>query len=165
MAWSNTGVHHNLSATGSYKSDSALAQEYAGLKEDGGSRVDDGEGWREIKRDSPPKNAAEYAQLVRDYAKQGFDVKAIDMDGDDFTNSNIAIKPKSGGTSTNNNEKYVPSEKIKQAVERVEKFEENDYDIYKTDPSDGDSTAQDYLDNYKLSLREKAAKGELGAVK
>ena len=61
--------------------------------------------------------------------------------------------------------KYVPSEKIKQAVERVEKFEENDYDIYKTEPSDGDSTAQSYLDNYKLGLREKAAKGELGAVK
>ena len=128
MAWSNTGVHQNLSATGSYDSNSALAQEYAGLKEDGSSRVDDGEGWREIKRDNPPKTAAEYEQLVSDYAKQGFDVQAIDMDGDDFTNSNIAIKPK-GSSSSNNNDKYVPSEKIKQAVERVEKFEENDYDI------------------------------------
>ena len=165
MSWSTSSVHQDLSATGSYNADSALAREYAGLKEDGGSRVDDGEGWREIKRDSPPKNAAEYEALVKNYAKQGFDVKAIDMDGGDFTNSNIAIKPKSGGTSSNNNEKYVPSEKIKQAVERVEKFEENDYDIYKTEPSDGDNTAQDYLDNYKLGLREKAAKGELGSVK
>jgi len=164
MSWSNTGVHQNLSATGSYDSNSALAQEYAGLKEDGGSRVDDGEGWREIKRDNPPKNAAEYEQLVKDYAKQGFDVQAIDMDGNDFTNSNIAIKPK-GATASNNNEKYIPSQKIKQAVERVEKFEENDYDIYKTEPSDGDSTAKNYLDNYKLGLREKAAKGELGEVK
>ena len=29
----------------------------------------------------------------KNYAAQGFDVKAIDMDGDDFTHSNIAIKP------------------------------------------------------------------------
>ena len=45
------------------------------------------------------KNAAEYEALVKEYAAQGFDVKAIDMNGDDFTHSNIAIKPKgeSGG--------------------------------------------------------------------
>ena len=164
MSWSNTGVHQNLSATGSYNANSPLAQEYAGLEEDGGSRVDDGEGWREIKRDNPPKNAAEYAKLVKDYAAQGFDVRAIDMDGDDFTHSNIAIKPK-GSTSSNNNDKYVPSEKIKQAVERVEKFEQNDYDIYKTEPNSGDKTSESYLSAYKLSLRDKAAKGELGKVK
>ena len=52
-------------------------------------------------------------------------------------------------------EKYEPSDKIKQAVERVENFEKNDYDIYKT--GDGDDTAQGYLDQYKMNLREKAS--------
>jgi len=53
-------------------------------------------------------------------------------------------------------EKYEPSEKIKQAVERVETFEKNDYDIYHTG-KDGDKTAQSYLDQYKMKLRDKAA--------
>lgn len=93
--------------------------------------------------------------------------------GVDYTNFNTpqdvenALRelgsPKSEGKVTP--EKYEPSEKIKQAKERVEKFEENDYDIYKTDTSDGDSTAQNYLEDYKLNLRDKAAKGELGSVK
>ena len=79
MSWATDRVHQDYSSTGKYNSSSALAKEYAGLEEDGGSRVDDGEGWREIKRDSPPKNAAEYADLVKEYAAQGFDVKAIDI--------------------------------------------------------------------------------------
>ena len=55
MSWATDLVHQNLSSTGSYNANSALAKEYAGLEEDGGSRVDDEAGWREIKRDSPPK--------------------------------------------------------------------------------------------------------------
>ena len=53
-------------------------------------------------------------------------------------------------------EKYEPSDKIQQAVERVENFEKNDYDIYHTG-KDGDKTAQSYLDQYKMKLRDKAA--------
>ena len=47
MSWATDRVHQDYSSTGKYNSGSALAKEYAGLKEDGGSRVDDGEGWRE----------------------------------------------------------------------------------------------------------------------
>ena len=124
MSWSTDRVHQDLSSTGKYNSSSALAKEYAGLEEDGGSRVDDGTGWREIKRDSPPKNAAEYAQLVKDYASQGFDVKAIDMDGDDFTHSNIAIKPKDGGGGEETKDVEL-SPRLATARARVAQYEED----------------------------------------
>ena len=75
---------------------------------------------------------------------------------------NLGGSPAETKTET---KKYVPSETIKKAVERVKNFEENDYDIYKTEPNSGDKTSQDYLASYKLNLREKAAKGELGSVK
>ena len=130
MAWDSSLIHQDYSASGSYNANSAIAKEYAGLKEDGGSRVDDGEGWREIKRDRPPKNAAEYEQLVKDYAKQGFDVKAIDMDGDDFTNSNIAIKPKGSGSSEPRgfrepSDDLQMSKKLSDAKERVANWEKS----------------------------------------
>ena len=51
--------------------------------------------------------------------------------------------------------KYEPSDKIKTAVERVENFEKNDYNIYK--PGNGSKTSQEYLDQYKMNLREKVA--------
>ena len=58
--------------------------------------------------------------------------------------------------STAEPEKYEPSETLTQALERVENFEKNDYDIYHTG-KDGDKTAQSYLDQYKMNLRNKAA--------
>ena len=76
-------------------------------------------------------------------------------------------KPKEAASEKKTEEKYVPSEKIKQAVERVDKFEKNDYNIF--DPadnvSDGDSSAQHYLDQYKLNLRAKEPKVAAEAVK
>ena len=76
-------------------------------------------------------------------------------------------KPKEKASIGKEKEKYVPSEKIKQAVERVEKFEQNDYNIF--DPadnvSDGDSSAQHYLEQYKLNLRAKEPKVAAEAVK
>lgn len=160
MSWSTDRVHQDLSATGKYNSSSALAKEYAGLEEDGGSRVDDGEGWREIKRDSPPKNAAEYAQLVKDYAAQGFDVKAIDMDGDDFTHSNIAIKPSEGGGSEELKDVEL-SPRLATARARAAQYEEDRVsgqlakDLY--DP--GNNPAQGFLDRYKMKLGERLENG------
>ena len=160
MSWATDLVHQNLSATGSYNSSSALAKEYAGLEEDGGSRVDDEAGWREIKRDSPPKNAAEYEALVKEYASQGFDVKAIDMDGDDFTHSNIAIKPKgSGGGYSDENIEVSP--KLATARARVAQYEEDrvsgqaSKDLYDS----ANNPAQGFLDRYKLKLGEKLPNG------
>ena len=153
-------VHQDLSSTGKYNSSSALAKEYAGLEEDGGSRVDDGEGWREIKRDSPPKNAAEYAELVKDYATQGFDVKAIDMDGDDFTHSNIAIKPSDGGGSEETKDVEL-SPRLATARARAAQYEEDRVsgqaakDLY--DP--GNNPAQGFLDRYKMRLGERLENG------
>ena len=94
MSWATDRVHQDLSSTGKYNSSSALAKEYAGLKKTAAVLMMVLAGVR--LNAIAPKNAAEYAQLVKDYAA-GFDVKAIDMDGDDFTNSNIAIKPSDGG--------------------------------------------------------------------
>ena len=161
MSWSNDRVHQDLSSTGKYNSSSALAKEYAGLEEDGGSRVDDGAGWREIKRDSPPKNAAEYAQLVKDYAAQGFDVKAIDMDGDDFTHSNIAIKPSDGGGGSEETKDVELSPRLATARARAAQYEEDRVsgqaakDLY--DP--GNNPAQGFLDRYKMRLGERLENG------
>ena len=161
MSWATDRVHQDYSSTGKYNSGSALAKEYAGLKEDGGSRVDDGEGWREIKRDNPPKNAAEYAQLVKDYAKQGFDVKAIDMDGDDFTHSNIAIKPSDGSGEATPDKDVELSPRLATARARAAQFEEDRVsgqfakDLY--DP--GNNSAEGFLERYKLKLGERLENG------
>ena len=160
MSWASDRVHQDLSSSGKYNSGSALAKEYAGLKEDGGSRVDDGAGWREIKRDSPPKNAAEYASLVKDYAAQGFDVKAIDMDGDDFANSNIAIKPKDGGGGEELKEVEL-SPRLATARARASQYEEDRVsgqaakDLY--DP--GNNSAEGFLERYKMKLGERLENG------
>ena len=160
MSWATDLVHQNLSATGSYNSNSALAKEYAGLEEDGGSRVDDEAGWREIKRDSPPKNAAEYESLVKEYAAQGFDVKAIDMDGDDFTHSNIAIKPK-GASSGGGEAEVEVSPRLATARARAAQYEEDrvtgqaSKDLY--DP--GNNPAEGFLERYKLKLGEQLENG------
>ena len=59
MSWATDRVHQDLSSTGKYNAN-LPAKEYAGLEEDGGSRVDDGAGGV-VNADSPPKNAVEYA--------------------------------------------------------------------------------------------------------
>ena len=161
MSWATDRVHQDLSSTGKYNSSSALAKEYAGLEEDGGSRVDDGAGWREIKRDSPPKNAAEYAQLVKDYAAQGFDVKAIDMDGDDFTHSNIAIKPKDGGGDETPDKEVELSPRLATARARVAQYEADRVsgqaakDLYDPD----NNPAEGFLNRYKMRLGERLENG------
>jgi len=160
MSWATDRVHQDYSSTGKYNSNSALAKEYAGLEEDGGSRVDDGEGWREIKRDSPPKNAAEYEALVKSYAKQGFDVKAIDMDGDDFTHSNIAIKPKDGGGTTAEKDVEL-SPRLATARARAAQYEEDRVsgqaakDLYDPD----NNPAEGFLERYKMRLGERLENG------
>ena len=161
MSWGRSLVHQDFGATGKYSAGNGIAKEYAGLEEDGGSRVDDGEGWREIKRDSPPKNAAEYAQLVKDYAKQGFDVKAIDMDGDDFTNSNIAIKPSDGGGASEELKDVELSPRLATARARAAQYEEDRVsgqaakDLY----SPEENPAQGFLDRYKMRLGERLENG------
>ena len=160
MSWATDRVHQDLSSSGKYNSGSALAKEYAGLEEDGGSRVDDGEGWREIKRDSPPKNAAEYESLVKSYAKQGFDVKAIDMDGDDFTHSNIAIKPKDGGGTTAEKDVEL-SPRLATARARAAQYEEDRVsgqaakDLYDPD----NHSAEGFLERYKMKLGKQLDNG------
>lgn len=143
-----------LSATGTYNPNSALAKEYAGLPEDGSSRVDGG-GWREIKRDSPPKSASEYESMVRDYAAQGFDVKAIDMDGDNFTHANFAIKPSDAPVDTSDprDEGYTQSKTLANAKAHVGAYESailphlGDHITGKKDDMSGN-----FLEAYKLNL-------------
>ena len=162
MSWAYDRAHQDLSATGSYSSGSALAKEYAGLEEDGGSRVDDGEGWREIKRDNPPKNAEEYAELVKDYAAQGFDVKAIDMDGDDFTHSNIAIKPKGEQSKTISADYDEMSPEYAEAKARTEQYKEDSLSGRTSraifEGGAGNDTSS-FLERYRLKLGQRLANG------
>ena len=161
MAWSHDRVHQDLSATGKYNSSSALAKKYAGLEEDGGSRVDDGEGWREIHRDSPPKTASEYEKMVTDYAKQGFDVKAIDMDGDDFTNANFAIKPSEGSGNTSEEKPVELSPRLATARARALQYEEDRVsgqaakDLYDSE----NNPAEGFMERYKQKLGKELENG------
>jgi len=165
-SWAD-GAEGSLSSTGTYNADSDLAKEYAGLEEDGGSRVDDGEGWREIYRDDSPKDASEYESMVKDYAAKGFDVKAIDMDGDDFTHANFAIKPAGQAESDPRDEGYTQSETLSKAKAGVQAFEsvilpnQGDYITgKKTDMN------KDYLDAYKLNLaRELEPRNADGSIR
>jgi len=162
MAWDISKVHQDLSATGKYKANSALAKEYAGLEEDGGSRVDDGDGWREIHRDSPPKSAAEYESMVKDYAKQGFDVKAIDMDGGDFTHANFAIKPADFKEASDDTDAPVElSPRLAHARARVAQYTEDALsgqaanDLYNSE----ENPAEGFMERYKLKLGERLENG------
>lgn len=162
MAWDISKVHQDLSATGKYKANSALAKEYAGLEEDGGSRVDDGDGWREIHRDSPPKSAAEYESMVKDYAKQGFDVKAIDMDGNDFTHANFAIKPADFKEASDDTDEPVQlSPRLAHARARVAQYTEDALsgqaanDLYNSE----ENPAEGFMERYKLKLGERLENG------
>ena len=94
--WDSDAVQNSLKASAAYTKDNKFAEDYAGLEEDGSSRVDDGDDWRELAFDDPPKTAAEYEELVNDWSSAGYDVRAIDM-GDNYMHSNIAVRPGSFG--------------------------------------------------------------------
>ena len=118
--WVGDAVQLSVRGKGSYNPDSELAQQYAGTKEDGGSRVDDEEGWREIHRDTRPKNSSEYAALQKQWSDAGFDMKAIDMD-DGFSHANFAVKPKgeTAAPAANDDEELKFSPQVQGAIERV----------------------------------------------
>ena len=164
MSWNTNSAHQDLSASGSYSANSALAKEYAGLEEDGSSRVDDGEGWREIKRDNPPKTAAEYEEFVKKWSAAGFDVKAIDMNGDDFTHSNIAVKPKEGGGTPEKKGPVAVSPELAHAKARVQQRMEDVFSgKYTADLYDmnyrPDTPGQTFADRYKSKLGTKTKDG------
>lgn len=161
--WDNDSAEGSLSATGAVDKSSDLYKQYMSLEEDGGSRVDDEEGWREIVKDAPPKTAAEYESMVKDYAAQGFDVKAIDMDGDDFTHSNIAIKPSdySGSGEERPGIQLSPRMAKSQAlVEAKEEFDlsgDNTEMVFGYNPVDKTTDRDglgDFVFNYKQKVKE-----------
>ena len=100
--WNADAAQQQLKASGSYNAESDLAKQFEGLNKDGKSRVDDDEGWRELVFDEDAKGAGNYQDLVNKWSKAGFDVRAIDMNGD-FANSNIAVRKSTGaGTGVEN---------------------------------------------------------------
>ena len=119
--WVADAAQLSVRGTGSYDPNSELAQQYARTKEDGGSRVDDEAGWREIHRDQKPKNSSEYAALQKQWSDAGFDMKAIDMGDGDFTHANFAVKPKGSVEpapgDTEEDLKFSPQ--VQGAIERV----------------------------------------------
>ena len=162
MSWSTSAVHQDYGSTGRYNANSAIAQEYAGLDEDSSSRVDDGAGWRQIKKDKPPKTAAEYEALVKEYSAAGFDVKAIDMDGDNFTNSNIAIKPKDHmppAKETKPDEMEMSPE-YAEAKARISQYQEDVASGRTADELYGDAPdSSSFLDRYRMKLGERLENG------
>ena len=93
--WDASSAQQQLKASGAYDAESDLAKEFAGLKKDGKSRVDDQDGWRELVFDDDAKSADNYKDLVSNWSNAGFDVRAIDMDKG-FANSNIAVRMSTG---------------------------------------------------------------------
>ena len=146
-----TGAEGTLGSTGSYDPNSETANLYKAAKEDGGSRVADGAGWREIHRDNTPGSADEYAAMVRQYAADGFDVKAIDMDKG-FSHANFAVKPKDAKTG-NEDRSYTLSETAAKAKAYTAAYEDEflpnagDYMI-----KNDQSVKDDFMNAYKLNL-------------
>lgn len=146
-----TGAEGTMSSTGQYDVNSASAQAYKAAEEDGGSRVDDEAGWREVHRDNTPGNAQEYEAMVRKYAADGFDVKAIDMDKG-FSHANIAIKPKDAKTEKEDRS-YTLSETAAKAKAYTAAYEDEflpnagDYMI-----KNDQSVKDDFMNAYKLNL-------------
>ena len=97
--WRGDAEQQQLRASGTYDADSKLAKRFSNLDEDGGSRVDDEKGWRELAFDDPPKSAEEYRDLINKWSAGGFDVRAIDMDKG-FAHSNIAVRMSPGMQDT-----------------------------------------------------------------
>ena len=162
MVWDPKAIHQDFGSSGSYDANSVLAQEYNAADEDSGSRVDDGAGWRQIAKDSPPKTAAEYEDLVNQWSSAGFEVKAIDMDGENFTNSNIAVKPKEGGAAKA--EEFNPqtmemSPEYAHAKARVTQYEEDVASGRTADELFGTADAGEFLDRYKMKLGERLENG------
>ena len=144
------GAEGTMGSTGSYDVNSKTANLYKAAEEDGGSRVDDGAGWREVHRDDTPGSASEYEAMVRQYAADGFDVKAIDMDKG-FSHANFAVKPKSAGGKEDRS--YTLSETSAKAKAYTAAYEDEflpnagDYMI-----KNDQSVKDDFMNSYKLNL-------------
>ncbi len=154
-SWSD-GATGSLDATGVLDKDSDLYQKYLSLPEDTGSTVDDLDGYRAINKDAPPKTAEEYNDYVQNLAKQGFDVRTQDMDGD-FTHSNIAIKPSDfTGDDEVGPTTEVTSKPLAKARASIEAFD--DTILLRTgDAIFGSAPGEmnkNYLDAYKLNLAQ-----------
>ena len=96
--WDHGAEQQQLRASGSYDKDSDLAKQFAGMKENISSRVDDEEGWRQLDIDGSLKDPKAYQDLVEKWSGAGFDVRAIDM-AKGFHSSNIAVR-RAGGAGT-----------------------------------------------------------------
>ena len=149
-SWAN-GAEGTLGSTGAYNPNSETANLYKAAEEDGGSRVDDEAGWREVHRDNTPGSAEEYEAMVRKYAADGFDVKAIDMDKG-FSHANFAIKPKDAG-GEKKDRSYTLSETAAKAKAYTAAYEDEflpnagDYMI-----KNDQSVKDDFMNAYKLNL-------------
>jgi hypothetical protein len=150
--WDNSATQQQLKASGAIDPNSDLSKQFASLNEDGGSRVDDEAGWKELSFDENVKTAEQYESLVKQWQAAGYDVRAIDMKPGEYSHSNLAVRK---GTMQKSEEKAEPIEhspEIKQAKERVRAYEDDvlsgktSEDIYGGNPSD----------KYKLDLNKGA---------
>ena len=126
--WDNSASQQQLKASGAVDPNSELSQRYASLSEDGASRVDDGEGWKELAFDEDVKTAEQYEAQVKQWQDAGYDVRAIDMKPGDYSHSNIAVRQgsmKSAAPAEKKDDPIVHSPEIKQAKERVKSYEDD----------------------------------------
>lgn len=161
--WDSSASQQQLRASGKYDESSKLAKRFNSLNEDGESRVDDEEGWRQLSFDEPPKNAAEYEAMVNKWSDAGFDVRAIDMQ-DGYDHSNIAVRIGNGKKESKAEEYDGPtllSPRLAHARARIAQYEEDQIsgqaakDLYDSE----NNPAQGFLDRYKLRLGERLENG------
>ena len=93
--WDYDAEQQQMKAAGKYDKESDLAKQFAGMKENISSRVDDEDGWRQLDIDGDLKDPKAYEDLVNKWSKAGFDIRAIDM-GKGFHSSNIAVRIANG---------------------------------------------------------------------
>jgi hypothetical protein len=127
--WDTSASQQQLKASGALNPESELSKQFASLNADGGSRVDDGEGWKELAFDEDVKTAEQYEAQVKQWQDAGYDVRAIDMKPGDYSHSNIAVREGTMQADAAPKEKKAEpiehSPEIKQAKERVKSYEDD----------------------------------------
>ena len=147
--WDNSATQQQLKASGALDPTSELAKQFASLNEDGGSRVDDEEGWKELSFDEDVKTAEQYEAQVKQWQDAGYDVRAIDMKPGEYAHSNLAVRE---GTMQNapevveekEPEPIVHSPEIKQAKERVRSYENDALSGKTSEDIYGENTSDKY---------------------
>jgi hypothetical protein len=146
-SWQAGATQQQLKASGNVGTNAALDEQFTSLAENGGSRVDDEEGWKELSFDTDVKTAEQYEAQVQKWSDAGYDVRAIDMKPGEYAHSNVAVRKGASAAPAAANKEPDPIEhspEIKQAKQRVKSYEDDILSGKVSDDIYGNNSSPDY---------------------